>query len=150
MSELHNTYKWELVRAHVMRAHKGLCANPFGLHTNKGMVSPLGNYTAATVVHHIIPISYAPELAFTLSNLVPLCDDCHELAHDLLEHNLSDYKQRFGLGDDAIQSKSQKQKENKKVSAFFTGGKCYELEDGRWFCARCNRARNRRCSSCRC
>lgn len=150
MSELHNTYKWKLVRAHVMRAHKGLCANPFGLHTNKGMISSLGNYTAATIVHHIIPISIAPELAFTLSNLIPLCDDCHELAHDLLEHDLREYKQRFRLDDDAFPESRRGKKEAGRLDAFFSGERCHELEGGRWFCARCGCARNHRCSGCKC
>lgn len=35
----------------------------------------------ATMVHHIKPLRDAPELALTLSNLVSLCDACHDEAH---------------------------------------------------------------------
>lgn len=35
----------------------------------------------ATMVHHIKPRGEYPELALTLSNLVSLCDACHDEAH---------------------------------------------------------------------
>ncbi|HYF48874.1 MAG TPA: HNH endonuclease signature motif containing protein [Planctomycetota bacterium] len=36
-----------------------------------------GRTTAATEVHHRIPIEQAPELAYTLENLVSVCSTCH-------------------------------------------------------------------------
>ena len=35
----------------------------------------------ATLVHHIVPLKEAPELAYTWDNLMPLCHDCHERIH---------------------------------------------------------------------
>ena len=32
-------------------------------------------------VHHIIPVSHAPQYSFSLSNGVVLCKDCHYLVH---------------------------------------------------------------------
>lgn len=158
MSKRHHSYKWELVRARVMRMHKGLCANPFGLHTNKGMVSELGNYTAATVVHHIIPISYAPELAYRISNLVPLCNDCHELAHTLFECDKPEYRRCFGLDDSITLCKStdftgtqtqELEEKREERQSFFTGERCHPLASGGgWFCARQGRNRAEPCASC--
>jgi 5-methylcytosine-specific restriction endonuclease McrA len=36
---------------------------------------------AAFEVHHIEQISGNPEMTFEVSNLAPLCDDCHEKVH---------------------------------------------------------------------
>ena len=43
---------------------------------------------AATTVHHIIPIKEHPELMLELSNLVSLCDPCHNKRHP--EKGMSD------------------------------------------------------------
>ena len=37
-----------------------------------------GKITQATEVHHVVPITDAPELALELSNLRSLCWSCHE------------------------------------------------------------------------
>lgn len=40
-----------------------------------------GKYTPATCVHHIRPLHSHPALALTDSNLISLCDECHEARH---------------------------------------------------------------------
>lgn len=40
-----------------------------------------GRYAPATAVHHIKPLSVSPELALTDSNLISLCNECHERRH---------------------------------------------------------------------
>jgi hypothetical protein len=39
MSSVHNSYTWQKARDVVMKHHKGLCADPFGIHTKKGMLA---------------------------------------------------------------------------------------------------------------
>lgn len=36
---------------------------------------------AATIAHHIRPIEAHPELRLVVSNLMSLCNDCHEAIH---------------------------------------------------------------------
>ena len=45
------------------------------------MCKDKGRYTSATTVHHIKHYKYCPELALTDSNLVSLCDACHNVVH---------------------------------------------------------------------
>ena len=40
-----------------------------------------GRIRQATVVHHIKHLDKYPELALTPSNLISLCNDCHNKAH---------------------------------------------------------------------
>ena len=45
------------------------------------MCKDKGRYTSATTVHHIQHYKDCPELALTDSNLVSLCDACHNVVH---------------------------------------------------------------------
>jgi 5-methylcytosine-specific restriction endonuclease McrA len=40
-----------------------------------------GRTTAAAEVHHVIPITVAPELRLAIENLVSLCKSCHQNRH---------------------------------------------------------------------
>ena len=40
-----------------------------------------GRTTPADEVHHVVPINEAPNLRLELSNLVPLCEGCHDKRH---------------------------------------------------------------------
>lgn len=65
----HKVYKdrrWEPLRKSV------LDKQPLCVHCLKE-----GRTTLATDIDHILPIREAPGLAFTLSNLQPLCSKCH-------------------------------------------------------------------------
>jgi 5-methylcytosine-specific restriction protein A len=59
--------QWQCVRE-LHRALHPLCCDPFGQHP-----WPVPNEAS----HHIIPIHEAPQLAFDLANLAPLCTACH-------------------------------------------------------------------------
>nr|DAX28088.1 MAG TPA: NinG recombination protein [Caudoviricetes sp.] len=45
------------------------------------MCKDKGRYTSATTVHHIQHYKDCPELALTNSNLISLCDACHNVVH---------------------------------------------------------------------
>jgi len=53
------------------RANNPLCEDCLG----EGRVTP------ASEVHHIVPISEAPELRLEVGNLVALCQTCHRNRH---------------------------------------------------------------------
>lgn len=40
-----------------------------------------GKYSKAECVHHIVPVKENPYLALEESNLISLCNDCHNLEH---------------------------------------------------------------------
>ena len=40
-----------------------------------------GRYSRAVVVHHILHLDRRPDLAYVDSNLVSLCEPCHNLEH---------------------------------------------------------------------
>lgn len=40
-----------------------------------------GRYKRATTVHHLKHLRDVPELALTDSNLISLCEECHEVMH---------------------------------------------------------------------
>lgn len=144
MSEFHTTYEWQRIRSRVMRMYGGLCANPFGVHTNIGMITPNGKPTMATVVHHIVPIEVDVSLSRDMHNLVPLCQTCHELAHELLATNRKAYREAFGL--DAIISLTPRQS-SIQPQQFFAQSLCRRVQDG-WLCARTGRVMSMRCSTC--
>ena len=68
--KVRSSARWRRVRAKVLRAAP-LCVDPFGHHREDK------RDVMAEQVHHIVGIVAAPELAFTLSNLAPICTACH-------------------------------------------------------------------------
>lgn len=63
-----HTKAWKRLRLLALQRDNGLCQEC--LRNNR--------IKTATEVHHILPRSTHPELAFELSNLESLCWDCHE------------------------------------------------------------------------
>jgi 5-methylcytosine-specific restriction protein A len=49
-----------------------------------------GKTEAATTVHHIYPVEFYPELAYTDWNLISLSDSKHNTMHDRDTHELTD------------------------------------------------------------
>lgn len=69
--EIRGSAQWRKVRAFVLAQHP-LCRDPFGHH---GDAFP----TLAEDVHHIAALIDRPDLAFTETNLAPICQRCHAL-----------------------------------------------------------------------
>ncbi len=69
--QIRSTARWQRLRE-MIRSKAPLCADPYGTHAREGRIIP------ATEMHHIVPIAQDPSLAFTMSNIQPLCRDCHE------------------------------------------------------------------------
>lgn len=77
----YSTGVWKRARRDALDRDMGLCvwcrqAGRYA-HDRKGRRVPV----LATMVHHIKPLKEYPELALDLSNLVSLCDRCHDEAH---------------------------------------------------------------------
>lgn len=145
MSDFHATYTWQKSREAIMKHYKGLCADPFGIHINKGMLAR--NIVLANVVHHIVPLDIDETKATLQSNLVPLCDNCHELAHRLLStpQGRIEYRKAFKLSVDINLCRADK---NRKEQPFFSKEKCYSVRD-KYFCVRCNKLKDRPCPTCK-
>lgn len=81
-TKLMNTTRWRAVRNMVLAEHP-LCAR----------CEEQGRITAATEVHHIIPIeseaasSMLENLAYNRANLQPLCHYCHYKIHEEMAKN---------------------------------------------------------------
>jgi 5-methylcytosine-specific restriction enzyme A len=69
-AKLRNSAQWQAVRRQV-RAEHPLCEDPFKDHERIGVTE------SSEQVHHIKPLSTHPELAFTRSNLMAVCELCH-------------------------------------------------------------------------
>ena len=71
------SYVWKQKRAAILKRDDYLCVEcrRYGRHDENGMP------VKAALVHHIIEFEDAPELALTDSNLVSLCEGCHNRAH---------------------------------------------------------------------
>lgn len=67
----YHTTKWKYKRKDILKRDHNECQ----------MCLQKGKYTRATTVHHIKHLRDMPELALTDSNLISLCNDCHELMH---------------------------------------------------------------------
>ena len=76
-SAFEGSYAWKKKRAAILKRDGYLCVEcrRYGRHDANGL--PI----RATLVHHIVEVEDAPELALTDSNLVSLCDACHNRAH---------------------------------------------------------------------
>ena len=73
--------RWKRARAKALRRDGYFCVpcRKAGrtITLKNGMRVPV----PATMVHHIKPIRERPDLQLTLSNLISLCDSCHDEAH---------------------------------------------------------------------
>lgn len=67
----YNTPQWKRKRKSILLRDSYLCQH----------CKRYGKYRQAVTVHHIKHLEDAPELAFTPSNLVSLCQACHNKAH---------------------------------------------------------------------
>jgi 5-methylcytosine-specific restriction endonuclease McrA len=70
-AEFYNSKGWRRLSHKIIRAAHGECR----------MCSDAHRLTPAVLVHHIKHLREHPELAYTESNLMPLCHDCHERIH---------------------------------------------------------------------
>ena len=48
-----------------------------------------GKTTAATTVHHVIPLEKQPDLKYSSDNLISLCGKCHDKMHDRTNNQLT-------------------------------------------------------------
>ena len=48
-----------------------------------------GKTTAATTVHHVIPLEKQPDLKYSNDNLISLCRKCHDKMHDRINNKLT-------------------------------------------------------------
>lgn len=64
------TNRWKKLSA-FKRKRSPLCEDPFGYHKEDGRPTPVKD------VHHIVPIEEEPSLAYSWSNLMSVCRDCH-------------------------------------------------------------------------
>ena len=67
----YHTTKWKHKRKDILKRDHNACQ----------MCRQKGKYRRATTVHHIKHLRDSPELALTDSNLISLCDECHEAMH---------------------------------------------------------------------
>ena len=53
-----------------------------------------GIYKAATLVHHIVPVTSEnvsnPQISLNPENLMALCDDCHAAVHSSKRYRITD------------------------------------------------------------
>ncbi|NNG66146.1 HNH endonuclease [Caldanaerobacter subterraneus] len=81
--KFYKSREWELVRDAAIVRDKALCR--LCLHE--------GKIAFAEVVHHIVPIKERWDLRYDLSNLVCLCDACHNRVHKLYKQDKEKYFQ---------------------------------------------------------
>ena len=76
-AEFEGSYVWRLKRAAILKRDGYLCVwcRRYNRRDKDGLP------VRATLVHHIVEVEDAPELALVDSNLVSLCDGCHNKAH---------------------------------------------------------------------
>ncbi|MEX0653700.1 MAG: HNH endonuclease signature motif containing protein [Phycisphaeraceae bacterium] len=65
---IRNSSRWQRFRDWFKSRHP-LCCNPLALHPDEPRPT--------AQAHHIIPLRKRPDLAFTESNIGPLCTKCH-------------------------------------------------------------------------
>lgn len=76
-----STRRWRRLRAQII-ARSPLC----------GDCAARGRTTAAVEVHHLVPVSQAPEREFDATNLVALCAECHRARDAALRRGLATAK----------------------------------------------------------
>jgi 5-methylcytosine-specific restriction endonuclease McrA len=76
-AEFEGSGVWRRKRAKILKRDGYLCVwcRRFGRRDKDGLP------VRATLVHHIVEVEDAPELALEDSNLVSLCEGCHNRAH---------------------------------------------------------------------
>ena len=74
MSHLHHNNAWTRLSRRFLKRHP-LCADPFGYHAKTGRYAP------STQSHHIVHVDDAPDRMLDESNLMALCDLCHDVMH---------------------------------------------------------------------
>lgn len=76
-AEFEGSYAWKRKREKILARDGYLCVwcRRYGRKDADGLP------VRATLVHHIVEVEDAPELALADSNLVSLCDGCHNRAH---------------------------------------------------------------------
>lgn len=67
----YTSYKWKKKREHILRRDMYQCQK----------CKRYGRMREATTVHHIKHADEYPELAYTDSNLISLCEACHNKEH---------------------------------------------------------------------
>lgn len=81
--QFYKTTKWKHKRERILRRDEYLCQE----------CKRYGKTTPATTVHHIIPLAwcliYNIALALSSSNLISLCDKCHDKMHDRTSDKLT-------------------------------------------------------------
>ena len=80
----YHTTKWKHKRKDILKRDHNACQ----------MCRQKGKYRRATTVHHIKHLRDSPELALTDSNLISLCDECHEAMHP------EKHKKKYGYRND--------------------------------------------------
>lgn len=82
--QFYKTTKWKSRRLKILRRDEYLCQE----------CKRYGKATAATTVHHIIPLTwcliYNIKLALVAINLVSFCEKCHNKMHDRDSDRLTD------------------------------------------------------------
>lgn len=68
----YKTRRWINKRKKILRRDEYLCRE----------CRRYGRTTPATTVHHIRPFEQHPELALASTNLISLCNECHNAMHD--------------------------------------------------------------------
>lgn len=78
--KLYHTYRWQQLKSAVMAMYSGL--DQWSM--SEGRMEP------AEVLHHIIPAEEAPELFWSVSNLIPLSRASHDAVHGLYRRSEAD------------------------------------------------------------
>ena len=73
----YKTAKWRRARAAALDRDHYICQDCLAAKQRGERIRP----RTATTVHHIKPIKERPDLIYELSNLISLCDPCHNKRH---------------------------------------------------------------------
>lgn len=84
-NKLYSSKKWIEVRNKVRQRDRKLCL----MCLDKNKITPV------QLVHHIVPYKEADDLKFEMSNLICLCNDCHNTVHDLYYTNEKERTQDY-------------------------------------------------------
>lgn len=147
--KVYSTTRWQKTSKWIRRTQP-LCCDKFNLHP--------GIDKSTAHVHHVIPIIYAPKLAYAKINLVPLCEECHQHTEELYAKGDMKTISASALGllaaevfDDAnhlfdtilfnlLDFHPEKGVFDLKI--------CQNLSNNRVFCVKMNKKRNFKCAGC--
>ncbi|PHB82455.1 HNH endonuclease [Bacillus toyonensis] len=79
--KFYNSKAWRVTRARIKDRDNGLCQ----LCWNDSKVKPMNT------VHHIIPLEENDRLSLVRSNLISLCEKCHQKVHKLYDISTEKY-----------------------------------------------------------